>query len=74
MAEKFQVWTFFKDGTYEPDDDWTDLETAVKRAKSISESVGAQTGMITDIKIVDTGDCTVFHWVEGDGVVFPPRV
>lgn len=71
--ELFTVWTFFSDGTYSPDGPAIPLEAAVKRAKGITESVGAVCGMIDDVKIVDGGDNTVFHWVKDDGVIFPTR-
>jgi hypothetical protein len=74
MTEKFRVWTFFVDGSYSSDGNWIDAESAVTRAKGITESVGARMGIIDEVRIVDRGDDTVFHWTKDKGVVFPPRV
>jgi len=72
--ELFTVWTFFEDGTHEPDGPAIPLGQAVKRAKGITESVGARVlGVVTEIRIVDRGDDTVFQWTKADGVIFPTR-
>lgn len=73
IEERFVVWSFFSDGTYEPDGPAIPLEAAVTRAKGITESVGATLGFVDDVKIVDGGDNTVFHWTKADGVIFPTR-
>lgn len=45
-------------------------KAAVDRAKQISESVGAKTGIITRIMITDSDDYCVFDWQDGK-LLFP---
>jgi hypothetical protein len=68
---EFSVYQFFLDDKYERVLDFVDAETAVKKAKSLSQSVGAKLGMTVRIIITDGGDHTVFEWKRGEGVTFP---
>jgi len=50
-----------------------EAEKCVKEAKRITESVGGQCGMVSKVMITDSGDCCIFEWRFGEGVVFPTR-
>jgi hypothetical protein len=71
-TELFKVWVWFPDGTHMAETDWVDAETAVTKAASLSQNVGARVGTTEKITIVDLGDYTVFEWRYGEGVVYPP--
>lgn len=70
---EFSVCQFFPDGGYEYVVQNVDAETAVKRAKALTESVGGRMGTTVRVIITDGGDCTNFEWVFGKGVTYPPR-
>ena len=69
----FNVWQFFSDGSPELVAWRVGAEAAVRRVKSLTESIGALLGTTIRIIITDAGDCTAFDWRHGDGVVFPTR-
>lgn len=71
MTEKFVVWSYFPDGTYEPDGPPVEGEAAIKRAQGIINSVGGRLGFVTEVRVVDRGDETVFHWTKEGGILFP---
>lgn len=62
---------------YDPDDNqyeelrWVDAETAVNKAKALTTSIGGRLGMTRKVIITDGGDCCVFEWRYGPGVVWP---
>ena len=68
--ERFSVYTWFPDDSYFCELDNVDAEAAVKKAKSLSTNVGARTGIVHRITIVDSLDNTVFEWQYGKGVTF----
>ena len=68
--ELFTVWTWFEDGSYEPDGPPVPGEAAIKRAFGITQSVGARMGVVKEIRVVDRGDETCFHWKDGV-ILFP---
>jgi hypothetical protein len=70
---EFSVYQFFSNGMYEDVLRFVDVETAVKTARQLSESVGAKLGMTVRIIITDGGDFTAFEWKRGEGVTFPTR-
>lgn len=71
MNELFSVVQFFPDGQYEYVRSRVEAEEAVKAAQHYCTSVGARMGTTRRVIITDGGDCTVFEWVFGKGVVFP---
>jgi hypothetical protein len=75
MAERgeFSVYQFFADTQCERVLSFVDGRTAVEQAKALALSVGGRLGMTKRIIITDGGDCTVFEWKFGQGVVFPPK-
>jgi hypothetical protein len=72
MMERFDVWLFFRSGDRERLEENLSAEQAVAAAKRFSESVGAKTGLLDEIRITDAGDNCVFQWLHGKGVIFPP--
>jgi hypothetical protein len=73
MTELFDVWLFYRSGWHERLEEDLSAEQAVAAAKRFSESVGAKTGLLEEIRITDSGDNCVFQWIHGKGVTFPPR-
>lgn len=65
---EFSVYVWMHDGTYFCELQHVDAETAVNKAKSMSEGVVAKVKMLTKIMITDGGDCSVFEWENGKGV------
>lgn len=70
---EFSVWQFFPNDLQERVLRGVDAKTAVEQAKRLTETVGARLGTTTRIIITDGGDDTVFEWINGRGVTFPPR-
>ena len=68
---EFSVCQFFADESYEYVIRFVDAETAVRKAKALTETVGARLGTTKRIIIADGGDCTNFEWQFGQGVTFP---
>jgi hypothetical protein len=71
MTDRFNVYQFFEDGTYEQVRTNVDGEEAVKAAHHYCNSVAAKCGVTRRVIITDSGDCTNFEWKYGEGVVFP---
>jgi hypothetical protein len=69
---EFSVCQFFPGGDYEYVRSGVGAEEAVKAAHHYANSVGAKLGTTMRVIITDGGDCTVFEWRFGEGVVFPP--
>lgn len=68
---EFSVYQFFSDDDYEEILRFVDPETAVLKAKALTESLGGRLGTTARIIITDGGDFTTFDWQHGKGVVFP---
>lgn len=66
---EFSVFVWFCDGTYVCELQYVDAETAVNKAKSMTTNVAAETGLATRVMITDGGDCSVFEWEYGKGIV-----
>lgn len=71
-GELFSVCQFFPNDSYEYVRRHVDAEEAVKAAHHYCSSVGARMGTTVRVIITDAGDCCVFEWKFGEGVVFPP--
>lgn len=69
--EKFSVYQFFTDDSYEHVLRWVPAEEAVKKAHSLARSVGGQIGTTKRVVITDSGDHTVWEWIYGKGRTFP---
>lgn len=70
---EFSVVTFFPDDSYNVVRRNVGAQEAVEAAKDFSERPAAKIGVIKRIIITDGGDFTVFEWINGKGVTFPPR-
>jgi hypothetical protein len=73
-VDLFRVFFFNPDGTNQ-EETLTPVPAAeaVGKAYRLVNSLPAQAGSITEVRIIDSGDACVFHWIYGQGVVFPPR-
>lgn len=69
--EKFSVYQFFTDDSYEHELRLVPAEEAVKKAHSLARSVGGQLGTTKRVIITDSGDHTVWEWIYGKGRIFP---
>jgi hypothetical protein len=72
-SETFSVYQFFEDETWERVAAGIRAEAAVKRAKALTETVGARIGTTARVVVTDQDDTTCFEWRYGKGVTFPPR-
>ena len=70
---EFSVFQFFSNDDCETVLANVDARTALTRAGELSRSVGGQIGTTQRIILTDAGDFTVFEWLFGKGVVFPPQ-
>jgi hypothetical protein len=70
MSNEFSVYQFFEDGSQERVREFVDAENAVKAARHYTSSVAARMGVTKRVIITDGGDCTVFEWQYGTGIVF----
>lgn len=68
---EFSVYQWLIDGSYEEELRFVAIEVAMKRAMGIVASVGGRIGTTTRVIITDGGDCIVWEWKFGEGVVFP---
>lgn len=73
MTDLFSVYQFFEDETWERVLAGVGPEAAVKRAKALTESVGARIGTTARVIVTDQDDTTCFEWRYGKGVTYPPR-
>lgn len=71
--EKFDVFQFFPDGSYEQVSSRVGPMEATRRALKLTETLGAKLGTTTRIIITDSGDNINFEWKFGQGVVYPPK-
>lgn len=74
MEEKFSVYQFFMDGSYELIVHQVLVEVAARVAVSTATSIGGKIGTTVRVIIVDGGDQINWEWKYGEGVVFPPAV
>ncbi len=71
--DRFSVWQFFEDDSYEAVRKHVPAEEAVEAARHYTASIGARIGTTKRVIITDDGDDTVFEWRFGKGVTFPPE-
>lgn len=67
---EFSVYQFFEDGSQEKVREFVSAEEAMRAAAHYSKSVAAVLGLARRVIITDGGDCVVFEWRHGEGVVF----
>lgn len=73
VVEKFDVFQFFEDGSYEKVRDSVTAEEAAKAAGHYCTSVAVQMRVVVRVIITDAFDLTCFEWKLGEGIVFPPQ-
>jgi hypothetical protein len=73
MSDKFSVYQFFADGSYEQVRELVPAEEAVKAAHHYTHNVASELGMVERVIITDDGDDCCFEWKRGEGVTFPPE-
>jgi hypothetical protein len=71
MSGEFSVYQWFEDGSYIADLRFVSADEAMQRAVGIARSIGGRLGTTTRVIITDGGDCIVWEWKHGVGVVFP---
>ena len=71
--EKYHVYQFFMDESYERVREFVSDEEAVKAAVHYSSSVGARMGTTVRVIICDMGDSVCYEWKYGEGIIFPPQ-
>jgi hypothetical protein len=69
---EFSVYQWFPNDDYEIVAKFVPIEEAMRLASMCCKSVGAKIGTTRQVMITDGGDCCVFEWKFGEGVVFPP--
>jgi hypothetical protein len=67
---QFSVCFFFQDGTVRNFVRGTDCQTAIRRAKEITEWPGAKDGSIKRVIITNGKNDPIFEWTYGQGVTF----
>lgn len=74
--EEFSVWQFFADPEQQPEcvRRHVSAPEAVKAACHYTTSVGARSGFVERVIITDGGDCTVFEWQKGIGIIWPEKL
>jgi hypothetical protein len=65
--EEFSVYVFLPEGYNVPVERWVNAETAMRIAKRATVVPGPATRVI----VTDGGDCCVFEWRRGEGVIWP---
>ena len=71
--DKFRVWITFNTGESHLDTDWCDQDTLMSSLRRLLHGPVARMNIITEIKVVDLNDCTVFLVQNGEQI-FPERV
>jgi hypothetical protein len=73
MDELFNVYFIYPDGSNTKERETIPGEAAFKFAFQATKRPAALIGMLREVMITDMGDCCVFLWKYGEGVVFPPN-
>lgn len=69
--ERFSVYQFFPDNTWERVSHLVPIDEAVDMAHHLCHTVGAENGTTRRVIITDSGDVIVFEWTFGKGVTLP---
>jgi len=73
-TETFSVFWWDPDDTYYKELEYVGVKEAVHRAYGLANSVGGRIGTIKRIIVTDGGDCCIWEWIFGEGVVFPEEL
>lgn len=68
--DMFKVYVTFNTGDTHLDTDWCDQDTLMSSLRRLLHGPVSRMGIITEIKVVDTGDCIVYMVQDGKQV-FP---
>jgi hypothetical protein len=72
MSEcEFSVYQFLAGDIQERVRHFVGAEEAVEAAFFYTSNVAARMGITERVIITDGGDCTVFEWLKGKGIVYP---
>ena len=71
---EFSVYQEFVDGSNEPLKRFVGIEESMPMAVRFTKSVGARIGTTRRVIITDGGDCCVWEWKFGEGIVFSPEL
>jgi hypothetical protein len=71
MSERYSVYQFFVDGSYERVSHAVGAEEAVKVFRFYTNNVATQLGVVRRVIITDWGDCISAEWQYGRGLTFP---
>jgi hypothetical protein len=75
MGEReFSVYQFLTGGIQERVRQFVTAEEAVTAAHHYTHNVATKMGITQRVIITDGGDCVVFEWLKGKGIVFPEDV
>jgi hypothetical protein len=72
FVERFSVYQWFEDDTYEAVRRHVEQAEAVRAAAHYSTSVAARLGFTRRVIITDAGDTIVWEWQFGKGRTWPP--
>ena len=68
MQDKFQVWVMFSDGNHNLDKNWCSIEEVHSALQRLLYGPIAATGAIKEVRVVDSGDATVYLHQDGKQV------
>jgi hypothetical protein len=71
MAHEFSVYQYFVNGQYEKVREYVELNEAMKAAEHYSNNVAVKMGITARVIVTDGGDCIVWEWKQGEGIVWP---
>jgi hypothetical protein len=73
MSNEFSVYQFLQGEIYEKVREFVSPEEAMKAAIHYTTNVAARLGITEKVMITDGGDCCVWEWKKGEGVVWPKQ-
>lgn len=68
---EFSVYWWDRDGGQHEELRFVGAEEAVKRSFALAHGPAPAMGIVQRVMITDGGDCCVFDWQRGEGVVWP---
>jgi hypothetical protein len=71
LTSEFSVYWWDAEDGYHAELRFVTAKKAMDRAASLAKGPAAMIGVVRRIIITDGGDCTVFDWIHGTGVVWP---
>lgn len=71
--DQFRVWITFETGDSHLDTDWCDQTTLLSSLRRLLHGPVAQTGVITEIKVVDMSD-SIVYLVQNGKQIWPEGV